>query len=118
VKMEKKLVCAWQLLLRGRNLWPFVRTQGMCITLLVPLPNVISERRMLQNRRVQSMFKMEKNIVKMEKNLVKMERVEKMDNFFAILEKIRVMITSGRGVIYRDWSILLGSAHAEPLEFG
>jgi hypothetical protein len=29
-----------ELLPRGSNTWPFVRTQGTCITLLVPLQNV------------------------------------------------------------------------------
>ncbi len=45
-----------------------------CITLLIPFRNVISERRMLQNRGEKSRFKMEKNLVKMVKNLVRMEK--------------------------------------------
>ncbi len=81
----------FELLPRGRNWWPFVRTKGTCITLLVRLRNVISERRMLQNRGVWSRFRMEKNVVKMEKILVKMEKVEKVEKvetFLSILEKI------------------------------
>ncbi len=74
VKMEKSLVKVEKKFLyipgrigaatRGRNLRPFVRTQGTCFTLLVPLQNLISERRMLQDRGELSRLRMEKNLVK------------------------------------------------------
>ncbi len=48
---KRRIFCIFlaglELLPRGRNSWPFVRTQGTCIRLLVPFRNVISERRML-----------------------------------------------------------------------
>ncbi len=69
--------------------WPFVRTQGTCITLLVSLRNVISEQRRLKNKGKDSRFKMEKNFVKMEKIFVKMEKLEEI---LVIFEKIVVTI--------------------------
>jgi hypothetical protein len=46
VKMEKNKcvrLAELELLPRNSTSWPFVRTQEMCITLLVSLRNVISE---------------------------------------------------------------------------
>jgi 23S rRNA C2498 (ribose-2'-O)-methylase RlmM len=65
-------LAAMELLPRGRTLKPFVKAQGTCITFLVPLRNVISEQRMLQNRRELCRLKMDKFFVKMDKILVKM----------------------------------------------
>jgi hypothetical protein len=76
------------------------KTQGTCITLLVPLRNVISERRRMQNRGEESRFRMEKKVVKMEKILVKMEKMEKMEKILVILEKIIVWIPTKKR--YRD----------------
>ena len=51
--MEKFIARSWQgrePRPRGTTSWPFVRTQGTNIMLLVPLRNVISERGRLQNK--------------------------------------------------------------------
>jgi hypothetical protein len=56
--------------------------------LLVPLPNVILERRRLQNRGYKSSLNMEQNLVKMEKNLVVMEKIEEMERILVRMKKI------------------------------
>ena len=87
-KMEKFIARCWQgrePRPRGSTSWPFVRTQGTCITLLVPLRNVISERRRLQNKNGEK-------VVKMEEKVVKMEKIEKIEKKVVKMEKIIVTI--------------------------
>jgi hypothetical protein len=69
----------FELLPRGCTSWPFVRTQGACITLLVQLRNLILERRRLKNNGKKSRLRMEEKW-KMEEILVKMEKMEKWRN--------------------------------------